>query len=260
MKRNMKKFIFLLGGYDLEMLEIKKILESEDNVTVFDKQLNWQNAHISMYKDILQEQGNKDGAEIFGIELQENGFSPIPENYYRIDHHNDFSSNPSSLEQVAAILHIELSREQQLIAANDKGYIPEMQKQGASSEEIKQVRFRDREMQGVTGEDERKAEEAVENKTIDQDVIVIKSETNRFSPITDRLFPYKKLLIFTDDELMYYGQGKRDLVKNYETEIKTGKMFYGGGDDGFFGTVRGVYSKEEIIRLKADIIQITKNL
>ncbi|GHU64248.1 hypothetical protein FACS1894160_3700 [Bacteroidia bacterium] len=249
----MKKFIFLLGGYDLEMLEIKKILESVDNVTVFDKQLNWQNAHLSMYKDVLQEQNNRNGVEIYGIELQETGFSPIPGNYHRIDHHNDFSSNPSSLEQVAAILHIELSRKQQLIAANDKGYIPEMQKRGASPNEIEQIRFSDREMQGVTEEDEQKAKEAIENKIEKQGIIVVKSETNRFSPITDRLFPYEKLLIYTDDELMYYGQGKKDLAKNYEAEIKAGKMFHGG-------TARGVFSKEEIISLKECIIQTIKKL
>lgn len=250
------KYIFLIGGYDLEMLEIKKILESEKDVLFFDKQLEW-DAKLSDYEDILQSYGNKDDVEIYGIELSED--SCIPKNYHRIDHHNDFSSKLSSLEQIAELLHISLSSEQQLIAANDRGYIPEMLKLGATQEEINQIRFREREAQGVTKEDEQKAEKAIENKKIEQEIIIVKPETNRFSPITDRLFPYEKLLIYTDNELMYYGVGKEQLLTKYQSEIDSGKMYHGGGENGFIGTVANIFSEKEIEGLKDAIIQTLKN-
>jgi hypothetical protein len=257
---NNKKYVFLLGGYDLEMIEIRKILATENDIIMYDKHLNWHNAHLSMYEEILQEYGNRDGIEIYGIELHETGIRDIPENYHRIDHHNDYSARPSSLEQVAIILNHEITREQQLIAANDKGYIPEMKKQGASDDEIKHIRLQDRKAQGVTPEDERKAEESVKNKTVEEGILVVKAATDRFSPVTDRLFPYEKLVIYTDDETVYYGKGKQQLTEYFDTEIKTGKMYHGGGNEGYIGTVKNIYSKEEIKQLKENIIQIIKNL
>jgi hypothetical protein len=243
------------------MLEIKKILEQDDTAILLDNHLNWGNANLSSYQKIVEEYGNKAEVEIYGIELHESGISSIPENYHRIDHHNDLCVNPSSLEQIAEIVSIKLTREQQLIAANDKGYIPEMQKQGATPEEIDQIRFRDRKAQDVTKEDEQKAQEAVENKTVEQGIILIANPgTNRFSPICDRLFPYEKLLIYTEDELMYYGKGKEQLAVHYQAEIKDGKMFHGGEATGYIGTVSGIYSKEEIIDLKETIIQIINKL
>lgn len=249
-----QRLIFLLGGYDLEMLEIKKILASNRDIRLFDGQLEWHNAKLSAYRTVIEKYGSDRKTLIYGIELQESDDCIPPANYHRIDHHNAYSANVSALEQVADLLHIELTREQQLIAANDRGYIPEMQWQGASSEEIRQIRLRDRKMQGVTDEDERLAEKAIANRTMEQSVIVVKSESNRFSPVCDQLFPYEKLLIYTNDELMYYGKGKERLVEQYDAEIKAGKMFHGGGQDGFIGTARGVYPPEDILNMKESII------
>jgi len=182
--------------------------------------------------------------------------SKLPSNYHIIDHHNEFSGRPSSLEQVADIIGVHLSRKQQLIAANDKGYIPAMQQLGATAEEISEIRFLDRQAQGVTPDDEQKAEVSVKGKTIDKDVIVVKSLTNRFSPICDRLYPYKKLLIYNSSTLVYYGTGKTKIVNYYSEAIKNGKMFHGGGDEGFIGTVQNIYSEEEIINIKDNIINL----
>ncbi len=91
-----------------------------------------------------------------------------------VDHHTygeDDRSNPkSSLEQVAEILGVELTLDEQFVSANDKGYIPAMEKLGAelrlSAEDLQEIisniRMRDREMQGVTPEQEAQAQEAVE--------------------------------------------------------------------------------------------------
>ena len=251
--------VFLLGGYDLEMQEIKKILDSRPDILLFDERLQWNNANLSAYEPVLNRYGDISKVMIYGIELRENGAFPIPSNYCLIDHHNKYSTNTSALEQVAEILNIELTWEQKLIAANDRGYIPEMQRLGASPEEIRQIRFRDRMAQGVTEEDELLAVKAIEKRTIEQGVIIVQSESNRFSPVCDRLFPYEKLMIYTDDELMYYGQGKERLTAHFDSEIKAGNMFHGGGAEGYFGAAKGVYSVKEIVSLKNEIIQLINN-
>lgn len=250
--------ILLLGGRDLEMLEIKMLMNKMPNSLVFDNQLSWEDAELSTYSNVLKEYGNANDVDIYGIELRENGISSIPANYHRIDHHNDFSVKSSSLEQVAEEFHISLSREQQLIAANDKGYIPAMQKVGATLEEINNLRLRDRQAQGVTMVDELNAESSIINKTIEQGVIVVKTSANRFSPICDRLFPFQKLLVYNKSELVYYGQGKDNFTSYFRESIKSGKMYHGGGSEGFLGTVQGAFSDKQLLSIKKKIIQLNK--
>ncbi len=143
-------FIFLLGGHDLEMIEIRKILSS-NNILCVDNNLQWDNVRISQYKNVLN-----DHDYFVGIELQTD-IEP-PNQYLLIDHHNENAGKPSAIEQVAALLNIQLTRDQQLIAANDRGYIPAMLEMSATPDEIADIRRRDREAQGVTEEDERLAE------------------------------------------------------------------------------------------------------
>ena len=65
-----KKKVFLLGGYDLEMLEIKKILDSK-NVEYKDKNLSW-GAKLSDYQDILEKYKNEEDVILYGVELEAN--------------------------------------------------------------------------------------------------------------------------------------------------------------------------------------------
>ena len=148
----MKKVIFLLGGHDLEMSEIRNMLE-ENAVQYFDRSLSWSNANLKEYAQELDLYGNKEDISLYGIELQEKGYHPIPSNYTRIDHHNEMSSRPASILQVAAVIDIPVSRYRQLIAANDTGYIPGMACLGATPDEINAIRLLDREAQGVTVKD-----------------------------------------------------------------------------------------------------------
>lgn len=216
-----KHSLFLLGGYDLEMLTIKQMLEGKAGCIILDKHLQWDNARLSSYQDELCRFASYD---IYGIELQED--IPLPRNYHRIDHHNDWADKPSSLEQVAEILGETLSPYQQLVAANDRGYIPAMLALGASQEEIDDIRRKDREAQGVTEEDETLAEKAIaESLYIYKGVTVVKAFTSRFSPICDRLYPYKRLLIYTDAEWMFYGEGKEKLVRLFAEDISQKKYF-----------------------------------
>lgn len=241
----MSKRIFLLGGNDLEMTTIKNLLvNAGEQFETHD--LRWDNAKLSSYEKTLEEYGNSPDYQIYGIELNED--IPHPDNYVRIDHHNDFANKPSSLEQVAKLLDLAMDRHMQLVAANDSRYIPGMIKLGASREEIDDIRRADRAAQGISeGDDERLAEESLKSCKGDaSNLYVVKSLTSKFSTICDRIYPYIRLLIYNDDVAEFYGEGVNDLTSLFKSELDAKKMYHGGGDSGYLGTVSGAYSKEEI--------------
>lgn len=237
--------IFLLGGADLEMHTIRDVL-SREGITFFDHHLQWDNALLSSYK--LELQTVKDGQIVFGIELREDIIPP--ECYRAIDHHNELSASPCALEQVMKILQQPMNRYEQLVAANDKSYIPGMLELDASEEEITSIRRADRKAQEVTDEEERLAEKAIEsNLEIKDDLIIVQALCSRFSPICDRLFPYHKLLIYTDSEWMYYGDGCCSVRDLFADELLSGNLFYGGGEQGYVGIKQNVYKKDNIIEM-----------
>lgn len=241
----MSKRIFLLGGSDLEMTTITNLLvNAGEQFEAHD--LRWDNAKLSSYEKTLEEYGNSPDCQIYGIELNED--IPHPDNYVRIDHHNDFANKPSSLEQVATLLGLSMDRHMQLVAANDSRYIPGMIKLGASREEIDDIRRADRAAQGVSeDDDERLAEESLKSCRGDaSNLYVVKSLTSKFSTICDRMYPYRRLLIYNDDVAEFYGEGVNDLTSLFKSELDAKKMYHGGGDSGYLGTVSGAYSKEEI--------------
>lgn len=241
--------IFLLGGHDLEMLEIRRMLETRC-VRFEDKGLDWNNARLSSYANIIS---SLPDADYYGVELQED--FPPPKNYIRIDHHNDDNNRPAAILQVAGLLGIEPDRHLRLVAANDAGYIPAMQALGASEAEISDIRHRDRAAQGVTEEDERLAEQSIaDNLTTAGCLLVVCSLTPHFSTICDRLFPYRQLLIYTDEEWTYYGEGKAELVYLLENEIKQKRVYHGGGENGFIGASKGVFPSRHIFSF-VDIIR-----
>lgn len=234
--------LFLLGGYDLEMLTIRQLLEGRNDCVIADKHLRWDNAKLSTYQEELSKHTDN---IIYGIELQED--ITTPPNYHRIDHHNDKCSNPSSLEQVASLLGTELNRRQRLIAANDAGYIPAMQALNASEEEIAEIRRMDRAAQGVTEEDERLAELSIsEHLTRYDGLYIVNAQTSKFSSICDRLYPYQRLLIYTDVEWTYYG-GKSDMVAMLKKDIYNNKVYHGGGENGYVGAAKGAFTTEQIL-------------
>lgn len=230
----MKKqpYIFLLGGYDLEMQEIAKLLKANDQELI-DRGLSW-GAVLSAYNDDLVAPKYK-GQTFVGIELTED--INTPENYLRIDHHNDLTHLPSAIRQVADLLDIQLNRWQELVAANDSGFIPAMEKLGASREEIASVRAADRRAQGVTDEDEILAQESInKHSRIQNGVTVIFSLPPLFTPITDRMYGRTdRLLCYNDRKLTYYGPGIRQLAKEFDDLIQKKAAYQGGGESGYFG-------------------------
>jgi len=252
MKGLTDKYVFLLGGHDLEMMEIRNML-GEHGFEYHDLNLCW-GARLSSYAAFLNSMQT-----FVGIELQKD--MDLPLHYIDIDHHNEKSHLPSSIEQVADLIHHDLNRYQQLVAANDKGYIPAMKALHATNEEISLIRNADRAAQGVTEEDERLAEESIANnlKRI-SDLIYVESLTPKFSTITDRLYPSTKLLISYPGQLVYYGKGVDGLAFKYQGLIKEHKAFHGGGNDGFFGLAAGKLTIDEIDLIKPEIIKLITKL
>jgi hypothetical protein len=242
------KYIFLLGGHDLEMTEIRNILE-QHQIAYRDNNLAW-GAKLSSYKDEFDDEHIYVGVELIAD-------CKLPKHYLEIDHHNTKSNLPSSIEQVANLLGIELNRRHNLIAANDKGYIPAMIAMQATPDEIETIRILDRKAQGVTAIDEQLGERSIQqNRCDEKGVIIIQSLTSKFSVIADRLFPSNKLLIYSDHELTYYGKGVSLLIQEFENLITKKIAFYGGGIDGFFGIVHGYLSCGELKELKSRIVEI----
>lgn len=233
--------IFLLGGLDLEMIEIRKLLESK-GMHYEDRHLSWDNAQLSAYKDVLEASPD---AEFYGVELQED--YPLPTHYVRIDHHNDFVSHPASILQVAELLGVKPDRHLLLVAANDAGYIPGMEKLGATKEEIDEIRRLDRQCQGVTPYDEALALQSIKGNLRSSDgILIVESLTSHFSPICDTLYPYKRLLVYTDAEWVFYGEGKQDLVEAFKLDIDNKRVYHGGGNCGYIGSVKNVFTTKEI--------------
>lgn len=241
-KENAETKIILLGGHDLEMLTIKELLQGRKDCLVVDKYLNWNNALLSAYKEVLS---RHEDAEFYGIELKEDIHTP--KRYHLIDHHNERSRQKSSLEQVSEIFSIQLNRHQLLVTANDKGHIPGMKSIGASEEEIQFIRRLDREAQGATEADEQLAEQSIkESMEHKGNLTIVYAKTNKFSCITDRLYPYEKLLVYNDSEWTYYGTGKKQLVNHFRNEIEKGLMYHGGTDDGYIGAGQNTFTQDEI--------------
>lgn len=237
-----EKIIFLLGGHDLEMCTIKELL-CEQGVRYFDAGLRWDNARLSAYAPVLEQYGNSPDWTICGVELE----ADVQEldNYMAVDHHNENSDKSSALEQVAEILRVPLDRYQQLVAANDKGYIKAMTDADlqVTDAEIKDIRRRDREAQGVTDRDERLAQMAIyDHKEDCGELVIVKALSTKFSPICDRLYPYDNLLIYMDDRWCFYGK-KTDLVRQLFTQ-KESVYLYSGKE--YIGLKDGAVSKEEV--------------
>ena len=126
-----------------------------------------------------------------------------------------------------------MSREQILVAANDKGYIPQMILEGASELEISQIRRADRQAQGITPEEEKIALEDLLKVEYFNGLSIVKTRLNKFSPFTDFLYPKTNILVYNKDSFTYYGKNAKELGKNLKKS--NNKIYYGGVDSGFMG-------------------------
>ncbi len=255
----MRKTLFLLGGCDLEMEEIRKLLknqgckpyekEAEGACFYADRNLEW-GAKLSDYGDLLDFDG-----EIVGIELVDD-IEP-PSNYRVIDHHGKLWCRPSALEQVADMFGVQLNRWQQLVSANDKGHIPALEAMGATPEEIAKIREADMKAQGVTEGEIEQAILDAKTARLEKGVWIVETRLKHVSPLVDLLFYQKKLpaIVIDPDEptLSFYGGTITKLIGRFKEAVDKGTAYYGGNPLGYFGLTKE-YFKEHTPKEAIDAI------
>ena len=262
----MAKRLFLLGGHDLEMEEIRKLLEEngcrkfeqgdEGDCFYADRDLGW-GAKLSDYKDLLEFDG-----DIYGIELAED--IKTPNNYHRIDHHNSYWCRPSALEQVAERLDAELNRRQRLVAANDRGHIAALQAMGATPEEIERIRDEDMRAQGVTPEEKEQARREAESVEKRDGFHYVETTLEHTTPLVDLLVKAGKTPLVVVNKkrksLNYYGESVLKLADKFQKEIDEKRAYYGGNPPGYFGFDKKYFDNhtfEEALELIAQTLQET---
>ena len=206
---NKQNLHFFLGGNDLEMECIKKLLE-EKGISYSDANLAWNNANVSSYEDEIKKVISEGKVPVF-VELKHD--MNMPFEFIDIDHHNENADREASILQVADLIKIERTRDMELVGANDSGYISAMIKVGASKEEIAKIRRRDRMMQGITDEQEKEAIRALNESTeVIDGLTIVRMKHSKTATITDRLFdenkPQNLLILSEDGEVNYYGDGE----------------------------------------------------
>ena len=200
----MKNLVFFLGGIDAEMNEIENVLKLH-NMEFYNKNLGW-GAAASAYNEEIDKE-IKNGKVPVLVELIPD--ITLSEGIILVDHHGDQAYKKASILQVLDLLNLEPTRWQQLIAANDSGYIPGMIRINASEEEIAAVRLADRSAQGITPEQEEMAEVAISNREEEGLLTVCHLPHSKCATVTDRMFgQYDNLLILSEDgEVNFFGDG-----------------------------------------------------
>ena len=200
---------FFLGGNDLEMQEIKKIL-SENGVPFEDKNLCW-GASASSYAEEIQKAIDNGFTPVL-VELKNDISEDLFAKCLVVDHHDAYVGRPASVLQVLEMLNLQPTRQQQLIAANDSGYIPAMLEMGASRSEVEEIRRMDWQAQGISEDLVAEAMKAYEEKEIKNGVFVIEMEHFCFAPVTDAAFwdqPSQNILFrFREGRTLYFGKSE----------------------------------------------------
>lgn len=214
-------FVVFAGGYDGEMVEILNVCR-EVGVESIDKHLGW-GASASAYSDEIAKAISEGKTPVL-VELALD--TEIPNCAIIVDHHNENAGRPASLLQVLDLIGLEPTRRQQLIAANDCGYIPAMLAMGATAEEVAEIRYSDRAAQGITPEQEVEAERAIAAAEVVNGVTIIKMAHSKTATVCDRLFNPKKeqrlLILSGDGESNFFGNGELcKLLQGEDTGSKT---------------------------------------
>lgn len=174
--------IFFIGGNDLEMQEIRKVL-AENECETYDKNLGW-GAKTDDYAEEI-ETCIANGKTPILIELQ--GSENVA-NAVIIDHHAENSNLPASILQVLTLLGIAPTRNQLLIAANDCLYYEGMDIEGARTDEAMEIRKMDWAAQGITEEQIEECKVAAENaELLTNNLFVAKITHTSAAPVNDFL-------------------------------------------------------------------------
>jgi len=241
--KSQTKYLFCLGGHDLEMLTIKQLLE--DNAQpLLDKHLSWGATASALESEIKE--AHQQGITPVLIELH-NDLALHSEQIILIDHHGPLArkTQPTALHQVFKLLSLPSSswtRWFELVAANDRDHIAGLQALNATQAEIITIRQADRRAQGITANDETSAKKAIATMEIKANgaLNIVQLSHHRSAAVVDKLHPalggigFRNLLIRSPQELNFFGQGQwvQALAKAFP------QGWYGGAlpERGFWGS------------------------
>lgn len=236
--------VFFIGGHDLEMDTIRDLLEAEAPGRCHDKGLGW-GAKASDYRAEI-EAATAEGKTSVLVELLDDLDDDQKRRVVLVDHHGAAAGKdrPTSLHQVFERLGLPPQRWTRwfdLVAANDRGYIPAMIEIGASRQEVLSIRAADRAAQGITPEQEADGEHAVRTAQVlaGGRLTLVGLPHDRTAAVADRLEPelggpgFENLLILGRDSVHIFGTGT--LVLSLDDAFPGG--WFGGAlpDRGFWG-------------------------
>lgn len=248
----MKK-IFICPINDGESVEIRNVLEDNGEIVVVTRQpwgATWQGLESGTVDEIDGLLAREPKIRVIGIELA----GPVRWDGRNIDHHryaSDDRSNPkSSLEQIADLLGIELTRHQLLVAENDKGWIPSMEKIGATSDEIKIIRAQDRIAQGVNPEQEAQAVRDLAEAEWQGRRVLIRCLKGATSAHTDRIYGRFDEALTIDGingKWLYYGH-RHHQFHSFSVGKTEGACWIGGGaESGYAGAEKPTAELQSIL-------------
>ncbi|WP_321337178.1 hypothetical protein [Breoghania sp.] len=236
-------FHFLLGGHDLEMVEIALLLR-EHEVPFSDHGLSW-GASLSHYRSEIAALAPTATIPV-GVELTDD-LPPDAAGRNRvrlIDHHGPSAGAemPTALEQVFALIdapQTTWTRWRALVAANDRGHVRELKACGASDDEIRHIRQADRRAQGIDAREEAEARQVLRHARTRGRLTIINAIDDKASAIADFILPelggpgYDRLLVVMPHEVAFFGDGAA--IELLIAAFPQG--WYGGAlpDHGFFG-------------------------
>ena len=238
---------------DGEAVEIRNILTTSGEQVLITGQpwgATWAGLEPALVARLRELRNSHSDAIIYGIEIggtpnEDAGYLPV----INIDHHryrDDDRTNPSSsIEQVATLLEVTLTRYQRFVAANDVGYIPRMLSLGAElgmsatdiAGMIKLVRAADRCAQGVTPDDEAQAVRDVQGAVWSNGALGRRVMVSYTTPSTtahaDLLYGKAVEELFCGPKWIYFGPRHQEL---YALNLH-GSWAGGAANNGYFGVV-----------------------
>lgn len=243
---------FFLGGRDLEMVTIRKLLEQHVPGQFEDDGLSW-GAKASAYRDRIM-QALATGRIVVLVELEDDlGLlaadsqrPAVDPTVVKVDHHGELAgrNRPTALEQVFQLLQLPTSawtRWHELVAANDRGHVRAMLESGATQQELQAVRAADRSAQGITADQEAAGRQATERAEIllDGSLTLVHLPHDRTATVTDVLDQnlggpgFENLLVLCPESAMFFGSGQA--IEALRAAFPNG--FYGGDlpERGFWG-------------------------
>lgn len=251
-------FEFFLGGRDLEMEAVRRLLEEHAPGRVHDRGLRWSDARASVYRDAIADAHRRERTPVL-IELRDD-IDAASRGAVLIDHHGAEAgaSARTAVEQVFDLLGLPLTdwtRWLSLVAANDRGHIDAMLDLGATPSEIKDIRDADRAAQGISAEEDAVAQDAIGRASaFGSRALFVELPHAHTAAVMDRLHPalggqpWETVVVVSPSETNVYGPGW--LVRALDRRIQGGWL---GGDlprRGFWGC------QESLPEIKRDVVQL----